>query len=121
MSEEADPIRRASLIVAHDEVNAYDAVVPPIAQTSLFTFSSYDEMNETYMGKKTRPTYTRGLNPTVRHFEDMIARLEGGEDAAAGGTPVGWEGGDPPAVGGAVHSEVGGPSLLSGVPLPAII
>lgn len=81
MSEEADPVRRASLIVAHDEVNAYDAVVPPIAQTSLFTFSSYDEMNETYMGKKTRPTYTRGLNPTVRHFEDMIARLEGGEDA----------------------------------------
>lgn len=81
MSEEADPIRRASLIVAHDEVNAYDAVVPPIVQTSLFTFSSYDEMNETYMGKKTRPTYSRGLNPTVRHFEDMIARLEGGEDA----------------------------------------
>ena len=76
MSEEADPIRRASLIVAHDEVNAYDAVVPPIAQTSLFTFSSYDEMNQTYMGKKTRPTYSRGLNPTVRHFEEMIARLE---------------------------------------------
>ena len=42
-----------------------------------------------------------------------------GEDAAAGGTPVGWEGGDPPAVGGAVHSGVGLPSLLSGVPLPA--
>lgn len=81
MNEDADPIRRASLIVAHDEVNAYDAVVPPIAQTSLFTFSSYDEMNETYMGKKTRPTYSRGLNPTVRHFEDMIAQLEGGEDA----------------------------------------
>lgn len=81
MSEEADPIRRASLIVAHDEANAYDAVVPPIAQTSLFTFPSYDEMNQTYMGKKTRPTYSRGLNPTVRHFEEMIARLEGGEDA----------------------------------------
>ncbi|WP_026791115.1 PLP-dependent transferase [Pleomorphomonas oryzae] len=81
MSEEADPIRRASLIVAHDEVNAYDAVVPPIVQTSLFTFSSYDEMNQTYMGKITRPTYSRGLNPTVRHFEEMIARLEGGEDA----------------------------------------
>ncbi|MBS1182296.1 MAG: mdeA 3 [Proteobacteria bacterium] len=81
MSEEVDPIRRASLIVAHDEANAYDAVVPPIAQTSLFTFSSYDEMNQTYMGKITRPTYSRGLNPTVRHFEDMIARLEGGEDA----------------------------------------
>jgi cystathionine beta-lyase/cystathionine gamma-synthase len=81
MNEETDPIARASLIVAHDETNAYDAVVPPIAQTSLFTFSSYDEMNETYMGRKTRPTYSRGLNPTVRHFEEMIARLEGGEDA----------------------------------------
>lgn len=81
MTEEADPIKRASLIVAHDEANAYDAVVPPIVQTSLFTFSSYDEMNQTYMGKITRPTYSRGLNPTVRHFEDMIARLEGGEDA----------------------------------------
>ncbi|SCM76992.1 putative cystathionine gamma-synthase,trans-sulfuration enzyme family protein [uncultured Pleomorphomonas sp.] len=81
MSEEADPISRASLIVAHDEANAYDAVVPPIAQTSLFTFPSYDEMNQTYMGKKTRPTYSRGLNPTVRHFEEMLARLEGGEDA----------------------------------------
>ena len=81
MNEEVDPIKRASLIVAHDEANAYDAVVPPIAQTSLFTFSSYDEMNQTYMGKITRPTYSRGLNPTVRHFEEMIARLEGGEDA----------------------------------------
>ena len=81
MSEDVDPIARASLIVAHDGANAYDAVVPPIAQTSLFTFPSYDEMNETYKGNRVRPTYTRGLNPTVRHFEEMIARLEGGEDA----------------------------------------
>jgi len=81
MSEDVDPIARASLIVAHDAANAYDAVVPPIAQTSLFTFPSYDEMNETYKGNRVRPTYTRGLNPTVRHFEEMIARLEGGEDA----------------------------------------
>jgi cystathionine beta-lyase/cystathionine gamma-synthase len=81
MSEDVDPIARASLIVAHDEANTYDAVVPPIAQTSLFTFPSYEEMNETYKGNRVRPTYTRGLNPTVRHFEEMIARLEGGEDA----------------------------------------
>ncbi|WP_026784661.1 PLP-dependent transferase [Pleomorphomonas koreensis] len=81
MNEDADPIARASLIVAHDGANAYDAVVPPIAQTSLFTFPSYEEMNETYKGNRVRPTYTRGLNPTVRHFEEMIARLEGGEDA----------------------------------------
>jgi cystathionine beta-lyase/cystathionine gamma-synthase len=71
----------ASLIGAHDEGNAFDAVVPPIVQTSLFTFSSYDEMLATYRGEKVRPTYTRGLNPTVRMFEEMLAKLEGAEDA----------------------------------------
>ena len=49
----------ASLIGAHDEGNAFDAVVPPIVQTSLFTFSSYDEMLQTYRAAKVRPTYTR--------------------------------------------------------------
>jgi cystathionine beta-lyase/cystathionine gamma-synthase len=72
---------QASLIAAHDEGNAFDAVVPPIVQTSLFTFPNYDEMLETYRGEKVRPTYTRGLNPTVRMFEEMLARLEGAEDA----------------------------------------
>ncbi len=76
-----DRLDLASLIVAHDEGNAFDAVVPPIVQTSLFTFSSYAEMEETYRGLKVRPTYSRGLNPTTRMFEEMLAKLEGGEDA----------------------------------------
>ncbi|NTZ93034.1 PLP-dependent transferase [Agrobacterium tumefaciens] len=71
----------ASLIVAHDETHAFEAVVPPLVQTSLFTFSSYDEMVSTYRGEKVRPVYTRGLNPTVRLFEEMLAKLEGAEDA----------------------------------------
>ncbi|GGD98555.1 hypothetical protein GCM10011390_16670 [Aureimonas endophytica] len=70
-----------SLIAAHDGPHAFDAVVPPIAQTSLFTFSSFAEMEETYLGRKVRPTYTRGLNPTVRLFEEKLAALEGAEDA----------------------------------------
>ncbi|SEQ52960.1 Cystathionine beta-lyase/cystathionine gamma-synthase [Faunimonas pinastri] len=77
----ADPVARAMQILAHDETHAYEAVVPPIAQTSLFTFASYAEMEETYRGLKTRPVYTRGLNPTVRLFEEKMAALEGGEDA----------------------------------------
>lgn len=76
-----DPEALFGLIVAHDAPHAFDAVVPPIVQTSLFTFSSYDEMEETYRGLKVRPTYTRGLNPTVRMFEEMLAELEGTEDA----------------------------------------
>ena len=52
MSASLHPDDMASLIVAHDEANAFDAVVPPIVQTSLFTFSSYDEMLQTYRGEK---------------------------------------------------------------------
>ncbi|WP_152046757.1 PLP-dependent transferase [Aureimonas psammosilenae] len=69
------------LIAAHDGAHAFDAVVPPIAQTSLFTFSSFAEMEETYLGQRTRPVYSRGLNPTVRLFEEKLAALEGAEDA----------------------------------------
>jgi len=81
VNDASDFFDEASLIGAHDEGNAFDAVVPPIVQTSLFTFSSYDEMLETYRGERVRPTYTRGLNPTVRMFEEMLAKLEGAEDA----------------------------------------
>ncbi|MFC3075905.1 PLP-dependent transferase [Shinella pollutisoli] len=77
------PFDHASLTVAHDEANAFEAVVPPIVQTSLFTFATYDEMLATYRGEKVRPVYSRGLNPTVRQFEEMLAKLEGGEDALA--------------------------------------
>ncbi|PSJ60845.1 PLP-dependent transferase [Pseudaminobacter soli (ex Li et al. 2025)] len=81
MNNGVEPFDLASLIVAHDDANAFDAVVPPIVQTSLFTFPNYDEMVASYRGEKVRPIYTRGLNPTVRAFEEMLAKLEGGEDA----------------------------------------
>ncbi|TYC51441.1 aminotransferase class I/II-fold pyridoxal phosphate-dependent enzyme [Rhodobacterales bacterium] len=81
MKDGLDPFDAFSLITAHDEANAFDAVVPPIVQTSLFTFSDYDDMVSTYRGEKVRPVYSRGLNPTVRIFEEMLAKLEGGEDA----------------------------------------
>ncbi|KAB0682539.1 PLP-dependent transferase [Aureimonas leprariae] len=74
---ELDP----SFLVAHDGENAYSAVVPPIVQTSLFTFASVKEMEDTYRGLKVRPVYSRGLNPTTRAFEEKLAALEGAEDA----------------------------------------
>lgn len=81
MNDDHDFFDACALIGAHDAPHAFDAVVPPIVQTSLFTFPSYDEMLATYRGEKLRPTYTRGLNPTVRLFEEMVAALEGAEDA----------------------------------------
>jgi cystathionine beta-lyase/cystathionine gamma-synthase len=78
-----DPVEAARLTVTHDATHVFSAVVPPIVQTSLFTFASYDEMVAAYQGEITRPIYSRGLNPTVRMFEEMVAELEGAEDALA--------------------------------------
>jgi cystathionine beta-lyase/cystathionine gamma-synthase len=77
----ADPIERASLIVNRDEANAYDAVVPPIVQSSLFTFPSYEELEATFKGEKVRPIYSRGLNPTVQQLENKLAALEATDEA----------------------------------------
>jgi len=81
MNDAIDSIDRAATILAHDDRQYADAVVPPIFQTSLFTFSSYAEMAATFAGELVRPTYSRGLNPTVRAFEEKIADLERTEDA----------------------------------------
>lgn len=77
----ADPIDRASLIVNRDDANAYDAVVPPIVQSSLFTFPSYEELEATFKGEKVRPIYSRGLNPTVQQLEVKLAALEATDEA----------------------------------------
>jgi cystathionine beta-lyase/cystathionine gamma-synthase len=80
-TDASDVFQRAQFLLAHDESQAYEAVVPPIAQTSLFTFSSFEEMERTYAGEKKRNVYSRTTNPTVTIFEQKIAALEAAEDA----------------------------------------
>lgn len=57
------------------------AVSPPIVQTSLFTFDSYDAFEKRFKGETDEDVYTRVHNPTVRAFETMMAKLENGEAA----------------------------------------
>ena len=45
---------KACLTVAHDEANVFEAVVPPIAQASLFTFESVAEMAATQVESRMR-------------------------------------------------------------------
>jgi cystathionine beta-lyase/cystathionine gamma-synthase len=73
--------RSASTIVAHDGDFPFGAVVPPIYQTSLFTYANYAELADSFAGELTRPIYSRGDNPTVMEFEAKIAELEGAEAA----------------------------------------
>jgi cystathionine beta-lyase/cystathionine gamma-synthase len=81
LTDARDAITRAQLIVAHDGDMIYDAVVPPIVQSSLFTFPTVAEMAATFRGQRTRWVYSRTTNPTVRVFEEKVAALEGTENA----------------------------------------
>ena len=76
-----DRFARAERIVAHDGPHAFEAVVPPIVQTSLFTFANVADMVETYAGRRPRDVYSRTTNPTVSAFEAKMAALESAEDA----------------------------------------
>ena len=94
-----DHMERARLILAHDEEHAFQAVVPSIVQTSLFTFRTVAEMVDTYAGRVSRDVYSRTTNPTVTEFERKMAALEGADDAI--GFPSGMA-----AISGAVLSLV---------------
>ena len=71
----------AATIVAHDGDFPLGAVVPPIFQTSLFTFAGYDEMAARFRGEGRHPIYSRVDNPTAGEFERKLAALEGAEAA----------------------------------------
>jgi cystathionine beta-lyase len=70
-------------LLAHDPDFPEGAVVPPIFQSSLFTFPSYEAMRAAFAGAVKHPVYSRVDNPTTEVFEAKMAALEGA-DAARG-------------------------------------
>lgn len=59
----------------------YNAVTPPIFQTSNFAFESVEKFREAISNELDNYIYTRGTNPTVAILRKKIAALEGTEDA----------------------------------------
>ena len=57
------------------------AVAPPIFQTSIFCFDSYEDFHEALQHESEHFIYTRGNNPTVNLCEQKIAALEHTERA----------------------------------------
>jgi len=70
----------ATILSAPHE-GAAGSVTPPIVQSSLFTFDSYDAFEDRMAGRSDQSIYTRVQNPTVRAFETLIAAAEKAEDA----------------------------------------
>lgn len=79
-------------LLAHDDlepfaIGAGGPVVPPIYQSSLFTFDDVATMEAVFAGERQQPIYSRGDNPTVMAFEAKMTALEG--TAAARGMASG--------------------------------
>jgi cystathionine beta-lyase/cystathionine gamma-synthase len=59
----------------------YNAVAPPIAQTSNFAFDSVEKLREAMRDEFAVNLYSRGNNPTLTILRKKIAALDGADDA----------------------------------------
>ena len=66
--------------LGEDRENYFNAVSPPIIQTSNFSFTKVDQLRKAFEDEYSTFLYSRGLNPTVRILSQKLAALDGAED-----------------------------------------
>ena len=66
--------------LGEERENYFNAVSPPIAQTSNFVFKSVAELSRAFEDEMGGYLYSRGLNPTVEILRKKLAALDGAED-----------------------------------------
>jgi cystathionine beta-lyase/cystathionine gamma-synthase len=69
--------------LGEERENYFNAVSPPIIQTSNFYFKDVDSLRHAFPNEMDVHLYTRGNNPTVEILRKKIAALAGAEDALA--------------------------------------
>lgn len=70
-----DNRKNDALVCEHyyeDNKNYYGAVTPPIVQTTLFSFDTFDEFIEASNNERGRHLYSRGVNPTTEILEKNL-------------------------------------------------
>ena len=67
--------------LGEERSNYFNAVTPPIVQTSNFAFPTVEDLRNAMQQEMTSHLYTRGNNPTVEIVRKKIAALEQTEDA----------------------------------------
>jgi cystathionine beta-lyase/cystathionine gamma-synthase len=60
--------------------NYFNAVAPPIVQTSNFRVNKVDQLRALFEDEYSGYLYSRGLNPTVEILRKKLAALDGAED-----------------------------------------
>ncbi|MEN9882812.1 MAG: hypothetical protein RLZZ420_29 [Bacteroidota bacterium] len=79
-----DSLQDLSYIINHlgeDHASYFNAIAPPIVQTSNFQFETVDAMRTAFADEMGGYLYSRGLNPTVDILRKKLAALDGAEDA----------------------------------------
>lgn len=74
--------------LGEDREDYFNAVSPPIAQTSNFTFKTVDDFRQALSGEFDANLYSRGNNPTVNILRKKLAALDGAEDALVFGSGI---------------------------------
>jgi cystathionine beta-lyase/cystathionine gamma-synthase len=66
--------------LGEDREHYFNAIAPPIMQTSNFRFNKVDELRAAFADEMSTYLYSRGLNPTVDILRKKLAALDGAED-----------------------------------------
>lgn len=67
--------------LGEERENYFNAIAPPIIQTSNFKVNTVDELRSLFEDEYSGYLYSRGLNPTVEILRKKLAALDGAEDA----------------------------------------
>lgn len=66
--------------LGEDRAQYFNAIAPPIIQTSNFAFNTVDDLRKAFADEYSTYLYSRGLNPTVDMLRVKLAALDGAED-----------------------------------------
>src|SRR6478609_3469920 len=66
--------------LGEERENYFNAISPPIAQTSNFAFETVADLSKAFEDEMGGYLYSRGLNPTVEILRKKLAALDGAED-----------------------------------------
>ena len=66
--------------LGEDREDYFNAIAPPIVQTSNFVFKRIADLRERFKDEYGGYLYSRGLNPTVDILRKKLAALDGAED-----------------------------------------
>ncbi len=66
--------------LGEERENYFNAISPPIFQTSNFSFKKVEDMRHAFGDEMEGYLYSRGLNPTVDILRKKLAALDGAED-----------------------------------------